>query len=107
MEDQPLIGWNRDPAGTDRFRYWNGSEWTAQASARITANGSASVAVSGHMERRGFLDSWLFRNTVVFHTLAWFDCSVPLTRGRLRRLTRPVELQTMDQIRAHLAGPES
>lgn len=28
-------------------------------------------------------------NTVVFHVFAWFNCSVPGTRGRLNRLMSP------------------
>ena len=49
------------------------------------------------------LDSRLFHNPVTFHVVAWFDCSVPLTRGRLRRFTTPIELRNLDQVR----GPQT
>jgi Protein of unknown function (DUF2510) len=100
MDDQPVVGWNRDAASTDRFRYWNGSEWTAHATTRTRSDGTISTMTAGHKKRRPILDSWVFRNGVVFHTLAWFDCSVPLVRGHLRRFTEPVELRTLDEIRA-------
>jgi hypothetical protein len=100
MNDQPVVGWNRDPAGTDKFRYWNGSEWTAQATTKVRSNGNMSTMAGVRMKRRRVLDSWLLRNTVVFHTMAWLDCSVPLTRGHLRRFMQPVEMRTLDQIQA-------
>jgi hypothetical protein len=30
---------------------------------------------------------WLQRHPVAFHVCAWFNCSVPLIRGRLTRFT--------------------
>jgi len=112
-QNDPAVGWHRDPdesavfrfwhggewqESSDTFRYWNGSEWVARAGT-ADVDGVASVMVHGHRKRRGLLESWLFRNPVSFHILAWFDCSVPLTRGRLRRFTTPVELRTLDQVR--------
>ena len=29
---------------------------------------------------------WLQRPSEAFHVVAWFDCSVPVTRGRLGRI---------------------
>lgn len=100
MDDQPVVGWNRDPAGAGKFCYWNGSEWTAQATTEVHSNGITSTMAGGHLKRRRVLDSWLLRNSVVFHTMAWFDCSVPLTRGHLRRFMEPVEMRTLDQLQA-------
>lgn len=98
VEDQPFIGWNRDPEAPDRFRYWNGSDWTGHATHQAHSGGIVSMAARGHFQRRPVLDSWLFKNSVVFHTMAWLDCSVPLTRGGLRRFMEPVELRTLNQI---------
>jgi hypothetical protein len=44
---------------------------------------------SGHYQLRGWQSFWygrVARNPVVFYPLAWLDCSVPLTRGRLGHL---------------------
>jgi hypothetical protein len=101
MDEQPVVGWNRDPAGPDEFRYWNGQDWTAHATA--TDNGIVrTLSTSGH---RIIRHRRIMHNTVVFHVLAWFDCSVPFTRGRLRRFTRPIEARTIDQIWALRDGP--
>jgi len=100
MEDQPVIGWHRHPMSADRFRYWNGSEWTAEATTEVHSNGAISIMAGGHRKRRPVRGSWLLRNTVVFHTLAWFDCSVPLVRGHLGRFMEPVEMRTLHQIQA-------
>ena len=75
----------------------------ARAQTHTDARGVAFVSALIQRKRRRVLDSWLFQNPVTFHVVAWFDCSVPLTRGRLRRFTRPVELRTLDQLR----GPQT
>jgi hypothetical protein len=44
------------------------------------------------IELLGWRRVWYRRvmvNTIVFHTFAWFNCSVPVTKGRLNRLMRP------------------
>jgi hypothetical protein len=44
----------------------------------------------------GFRAFWygkVVRNPIIFHVLAWFGCSVPLTRGRLKWVTVPRELR--------------
>jgi Protein of unknown function (DUF2510) len=100
------VGWHRDPDDEAKFRYWNGSEWTARAQTNIDElRGFTTVGVAIQRRRRRLLDSRLFRNPVTFHVVAWFDCSVPLTRGRLRRFTRTVELRTLDQVRGGQAQP--
>jgi hypothetical protein len=30
MTSRPEAGWYRDPAGTHRYRYWDGVQWTSQ-----------------------------------------------------------------------------
>ncbi len=111
VDQEPDVGWHRDPdesavyrfwksgewrEASKTYRYWNGSEWTFRAGADSETN---VVIASGHRQGRRVLDSWLFSNPISFHILAWFDCSVPLTRGRLRRFTMPIELRTLDQVR--------
>jgi hypothetical protein len=97
-EDRLEIGWHRDPDEPGRFRYWNGDDWTFRAG--VHENGH--IWAVGPLPRRGLIDSPLVRNPVSFHVLAWFDCSVPLIRGRLRRRFEPVELRTLDRIRGQL-----
>ena len=102
---EPAVGWHQDPDDGTKFRYWNGSEWTARAHTHTDAHGVAFVWTGVQRKRRRVLDSRLFQNPVTFHVVAWFDCSVPLTRGRLRRFTTPIELRTLDQVRGPQARP--
>jgi hypothetical protein len=54
---------------------------------RISGQGVRAVPV------HGWRRIWYQRvaaNTIVFHVFAWFNCSVPGTRGRLSRLMSPV-----------------
>ena len=98
VDDQPVVGWNRDPGGPDKYRYWNGTDWTCHATA---ARHNNHRTVMFGVSDRGWRNFWylrVLRNTVVFHTMAWFECSVPLTRGHLRRFMEPRELRTLDQI---------
>ena len=100
MDGQPVVGWNRDPEGPDKYRYWNGAAWTGQATASDRGD-HLDIMFGGSCG--GWHHAWyrkILRNTVVFHTMAWFDCSVPLTRGHLRRYMQPREQRTLDQIRA-------
>jgi len=39
------------------------------------ADGTTYVMSGGHRARRRVLHSWLFKNPVSFHILAWLDCS--------------------------------
>ena len=94
MQDEPAIGWSQDPVEPNQYRYWNGSDWT----------GHATVFEDGV---RGFLGPWsntwyrkVLRNKVIFHAMAWFDCSVPMTRGHLRRFMQPKEQRSLDEILA-------
>lgn len=99
VDHQPVVGWNRDPEIPDRYRYWNGREWTGHATA--FDHGSRGIGVAYGGSCGGWHQRWyrtILRNTVVFHTMAWFDCSVPVTRGRLRRFMEPIEQRTLDQI---------
>lgn len=96
--DGPGTGWNRDPDDSNTFRYWNGSQWTAEAETHSDATGAVLVYAHGHTKRRRLLDSWLCRNPISFHVIAWFDCSVPLSRGRLSRFTGPVELRNLNDL---------
>jgi hypothetical protein len=99
MLDDRALGWHEDANDPTKFRYWNGSEWTARAQAHVGANGAVHVGAVVWRKHRRVLDR-LIRNPVLFHIGAWLDCSVPLTRGRLRRFTAPVELRTLDQVRS-------
>jgi Protein of unknown function (DUF2510) len=92
------LGGIETPEGHDKYRYWNGSEWTGHATA--TDHGNHRTIMFGG-SCGGWHHAWyrrLLRNTVVFHTMAWFDCSVPLTRGHLRHFMQPQEQRTLDQI---------
>jgi hypothetical protein len=86
MADEPLAkGWHPDPSGTDRFRFWDGREWIGFCVKR--PNGT-----SGHYSLRGWQAIWygrVLKFPPVFYPLAWFNCSVPGTRGRLSRLAHP------------------
>ena len=98
MDGQPVVGWNRDPEGPDQYRYWNGTEWTGHATASDRGD-HRTIMFGGSYG--GWHHAWyrkILRNTVVFHAMAWFDCSVPLTRGHLRRFMQPREQRTLDQI---------
>lgn len=106
MEDERVIGWTEDPDGPNHYRYWSGSEWTGHATVSGDEHHGMVVRFGGSL--RGWSNTWyrkILRNTVVFHTVAWLDCSVPLTRGRLRRFMQPRELRTLDEIRALRRGP--
>src|ERR1700691_1621810 len=96
VEQEPAAGWHKDPDDIAKFRYWNGREWTVQVHTGIDAGGRFRYRTA-QWKRRRVLDSWFFQNPVVFHVLAWFDCSVPFTRGRLRKFAEPKELRTLDQ----------
>lgn len=98
-DDDPGAGWHRDPDDPFKFRYWNGSEWTARAETHADVNGVLYIAALGHLKRRRVSASRLVRNPITFHVIAWFDCSVPFTKGRLSRFRTPVELRTLDDVR--------
>jgi hypothetical protein len=100
VEQEPAAGWHRDPDDAATFRYWNGREWTVRAQTSTDVRGFRHR--TAQWKRRRVLDSWLFQNPVA-HVLAWFDCSVPFTRGRLRKFATPKELRTLDQV----WGPET
>jgi hypothetical protein len=98
MDDKPAVGWHRDPDGPDQFHYWNGREWSGHATVSEMGTGMRSIMLGGSLGH--YRSSWYrkgLQNSLVFHILAWFDCSVPLTRGRLRRFMQPREMQTLDQ----------
>jgi hypothetical protein len=49
-----------------------------------------------HFQLTSFRAFWygrVIRNSLVFHVFAWFGCSVPITRGRLKWVTVPRELR--------------
>lgn len=98
------VGWHQDHDDGTKFRYWNGAEWTARANTYTDAQGTTFVGASLQRNRRRVLDSWLIQNPVTFHVVAWFDCSVPFTRGRLRRFTTPVEIRTLDRVQGRQPG---
>jgi hypothetical protein len=105
MDDEPAVGWNEDPDRPNQYRYWNGSEWTGHATVSEDGHQGMSVLFGGSFG--GWNSAWyrrILRNTVVFHTMAWIDCSVPLTRGDLRRFMQPREQRTLDEIQALRKG---
>lgn len=75
-----------------------------RANTYTDAQGTTFVGASLQRNRRRVLDSWLIQNPVTFHVVAWFDCSVPFTRGRLRRFTTPVEIRTLDRVQGRQPG---
>lgn len=81
-----MVGWYRDPSAPDRFRYWDGMEWTAHA----------TVSEGGDTQRRTWYGG-ILRNPETFRLLVWLDSKVPVVRGRLGRFTRPVEQRTDSQ----------
>lgn len=95
-------GWQvvSDPAG--QWRYWDGRTWTAWA--HVSGSGAPL-----RFSVKGWRPTWfngIARIPVVFFPLAWFECSVPFTRGHLGRLLRPRELREFKSIRAEVAaGP--
>jgi hypothetical protein len=77
-----------------RRRYWYGRAWTGTA--RVTeGSGFGQYHLSGW---RRFWYTKFMRNPVIFHVFAWFGCSVPLTRGRLRWLTQPREMRILPEV---------
>jgi hypothetical protein len=97
MQEEPTIGWGEDPIKPNQYRYWNGSDWTGHATVSDGEHGM-SVLFGGTLG--GWSNTWhrkVLRNRVVFHTMAWFDCSVPVTRGHLRRFMQPKEQRSLDE----------
>jgi hypothetical protein len=93
MDRGPAVGWNPIPERPNRFRYWDGREWTGVAT-RSERGFVAKDSLTGR-RRIWHRDS---RNTVIFHTAAWFNCSVPGVRGRLDRLVHPREFRGLPAI---------
>jgi hypothetical protein len=54
----------------------------------VSGRGRPLIVVELHGWRRVWYRRMMV-NTVVFHTFAWFNCSVPVTKGRLNRLMDP------------------
>jgi hypothetical protein len=54
----------------------------------IGGRGRPLIVAELHGWRRVWYQRVMF-NTVVFHTFAWFNCSGPVTKGRLNRLMHP------------------
>jgi hypothetical protein len=84
--DKPTKGWHKDPTEPGRSNYWDGRRW----------NGFRQVRGDGHAGGAFRLYGWrrvwngkILRNPAVFYPLAWFNCSVPGTKGRLDRSMRP------------------
>ena len=100
VEGEPIArGWHQLPGEGDHWRYWDGRTWTAQAHTSNGVMGVRVIGVSG--ARRGWRGTWFLkvaRLPVVFYPLAWFNCSVPLTRGRLDRFLRPREVRELRSI---------
>jgi hypothetical protein len=96
MVERPVIGWYRDPDGPDKFRYWDGQEWTAHATVSESVGGRP-IAMCGS---EGNHRSWyrgILRKPEAFRVLVWLDTKVPVARGHLGRFTQPVEQRTADQ----------
>jgi hypothetical protein len=93
MATGPTVGWNPTPERPNSFRYWNGREWTGAAT-RSERGFTANVSLTG----RRRIWHRVSRNAVIFHTAAWFNCSVPGVRGRLDRLAQPREFRELHAI---------
>lgn len=93
MDNRPKVGWNRVPGKPGHFRYWNGRQWTAAAT-KSDHGWAGSMSISG----RRRIWHHLYRNTVIFHALAWLNCSVPGVRGRLDRFQPSREFRTLNTI---------
>jgi hypothetical protein len=88
MDDERAVGWTEDSVGPDQYRYWNGSQWTGHATVSEDGNHGMRGTLGGSLGgRNGTWYRKILRNSVVFHTMAWFDCSAPLTGGHLQRMT--------------------
>jgi hypothetical protein len=88
----PAQGWHDDPDHLGSLRYWDGKRW----------NGTATVGPGGIRAASYSLTGWrrlwyrgVVGHPVVFHVLAWFNCSVPGTKGRLDRLMQPAQAQRL------------
>jgi hypothetical protein len=69
----------------DRRDYVVSQAGTMESEQPISGRGSPLILVDLHGWRR----VWYRRvmvNSIVFHTFAWFNRSVPVTKGRLNRL---------------------
>src|SRR5450631_2612644 len=94
MDDELKVGWNPVPGESGHFRYWNGRRWTGTASRSDTGGVMGNVLISG----RGRIWHSFVHTTVIFHVVAWLNCSVPGVRGRLDRFQQPHELRTLRSI---------
>jgi hypothetical protein len=92
----PKKGWHCDPSHPYSFRYWDGKRWSGRARTGPTGMPAASYSLTGWWQTLWF--GRLTRNTVVFHILAWFNCSIPGTKGRLDRLMQPPQARTFRQL---------
>ena len=98
MTERPIgRGWHADPLGPGRYRYWDGKRWSGfahQADDRSAGGGSYALY--------GWQKIWygrVMRNAVAFHVVAWFNCSVPWTRGHLDRLMWPPQGRQLRDLR--------
>lgn len=82
------ICWHPDPSISNRLRYWNGRRWSGWVENLGSGRGVGRYSLQGW--RRLWFQR-LVRFPAIFYPLAWFNCSVPITRGRLDRLMRPAE----------------
>jgi hypothetical protein len=84
MEPVPLSkGWHSDPSAAGRFRYWDGREWSG------SRQKGPHGGWTGHWSLRGWRRIWygrVLRMPFIFYPLPWFNCSIPVTRGRLNRV---------------------
>jgi hypothetical protein len=84
--EKPKKGWHEDPNEPRRWNYWDGRCWSGFYQEHD--DGFANGAFHLHGWRRLWCGK-IARNPVVFYPLAWFNCSVPGTKGRLDRFVRP------------------
>jgi hypothetical protein len=98
MGQDSAIGWSEDPDEPNHYRYWNGSEWSGHATVSDDGHVSSFIPKESSRSWRNIWYRKVLRNTVVFHTVAWFDCSVPGTRDHLRRFMQTKEQRMLDEV---------
>ena len=104
LDQWDIIQLSGGPKTPNRYRYWNGSEWSGQANISDDGHVSSFIAKESSRSWRTIWYWKVLRNTVVFHTVAWFDCSVPGTRGHLQRFMQTKEHRTLDEVLALRRG---
>lgn len=100
--ESPTRGWHDNPDTSGCQQYWDGQAWTGEAHL------SAFGAVAARYSLKGWRRIWfstIVRFPGIFYPLAWFNSSVPITRGHLSRFMQPREQRELMAISPQPPAP--